>query len=324
MTTLAMMGTTTKLREAGYRRLRATTVLAANSKHISDLKNAKLEAAFRKLRLVNFDMERVPSRLVEELYSTINKKMAEKIADEFRFYATLGNISDLGGCVGICELCGKGDSLDDGSNEDKLRYVFKLTNTAGGKDLWVGSSCILQHGLHVDGAATEEEARKTLARVLAQHIHQWKIEAWRQANPDHPEIPIEWGKMRSYGRFPWYPAEFWQAAKEVPQHEGSAAFFKTFRNFRNASRFYHRKGFLSPVKDTHWREAQITMRKLERLCAWFREAHEVRNRAEVYADGMSKAMDHISEKLGEWEHEQAENAKRLRKAKVRKPSRQAA
>lgn len=271
MTTLHMMKhDVDDLRSAGYRRLRATTVLAAASKTIQQMQDGDLNEVLSKTREINFHIDRLEDEEVEVLFAYFDEELTQKIVDEFTFRRGLGNIRDLGGCVGVCDLCGKGDSRDDGANEDKIRYQFLLTNTAGGKDVWVGSTCIVQHGLHVDGARTAEEAEKILRQVMNAHKAQWKIDAWRAQHADHHEIPAQWEELRrTYVNN--FDDEMWAALGVKPETKAKLAkrVYHHVRGrgkqtFRTASKFYARKAHLTDSKTKIWME----VKQILRLTRW--------------------------------------------------------
>lgn len=253
------------LRSAGYRRLRATCVLAMNSKAINAQQNPELAKVFHRMQDVNYSMDRLEDQEIEVLYASFDDKVTSQVLEEFTFVPKLGHIRDLGGCVGTCDLCGKGDSRDDGANEDKIRYQFKLINTDGGTDVWVGSSCILQHGLHVEGARTAEEADKILRRTMQQHLRQWKIEQWRAENPDHMKIPEHWDQLRRSAVWT-YDHEEW-AALRLDRDVLNKAIYNHVRGrgkktFRTASKFYSRKGFLTEEKTEIWEDVKRLLKTL--------------------------------------------------------------
>lgn len=282
----------------GYRKVRATSVLAANSHHFLSQETGPLMKVFSKLEKNNYDMERLSARDLEHLYAELDEDTTAQICSEYRFYPDFGNIRDLGNCVGHCRLCGKGDSRDDGGNQDKLRYEFLLTNTAGGQSVWVGSSCILHHGLHVDGAANAEQARAILQKTLSEHIRIWKIEAWKDANPDHETIPELWEKVRREPYFRSYPDAFFQAYGISDAYAGIRRWRELFRPFRSASRFYERKGFLTESKTSTWRATQKLWREWDLMFSDFREAmnNHVDQRSPYYQRDYRAALDFISEK----------------------------
>ena len=314
---------------AGYRRIRATSVLGASSQHVQRMQDADLNKALARLRKVNFDMDRLSNRNVELLYAHFDKKMSKKITDEFQFHASLCNIQDHGTCSAFCDLCGKGDSLDGGENQDKLRYTFKLSNHAGGEDVWVGSSCILQHGLHVDGAATAEEAKEILRKSLQAHLTQWRIEAWQAEHPDHTDIPAQWEAFR-YWRPRTYQEAYWTALGfDVFQidRERHAA----WKRFRTASKFYARKAHLSintntkseTSKTQDWLEAKRLLKIADLVNPMIREAMDIRYRdsepaAIVFLEGKRKERD---EKIARLKAQRKAKRKPARARRTRKPSR---
>lgn len=278
MTTIAQMKIEEEnpdLRQAGYRRTRATAVLALASNHVARLQDDEFVEALKALRAENFDMDRLDDEAIEVIFAVMDNELSDAVIDEFTFVPKLGNIRDLGGCVGHCDLCGKGDSRDDGANLDKIRYEYRLTNTSGGQDVWVGSTCILQHGLHVEGARSAEEAEKILRQTMQQHLRQWKIEAWRSANPDHAMIPEHWDKLRRT----WvrtYHAREWSALG-LDVHKIQRRIYHHVRGrgkqtFRTASKFYARKGFLTEGKTELWREVKRMLLVLDWAMPLLRDA----------------------------------------------------
>lgn len=256
----------------GYRKTRATAVLAMHAQCVQQKQDEVLAGALAQLRSNNFDLQRLKRKHLEIIYASFDKKLTMQIVDEFEFVPTFGNIRDLGKAEGHCDLCGKGDSRDDGANEDKLRYQFLLTNHAGGQSIWVGSSCIVQHGLHVDGAANAEEAEQILKKSLAEHLKAWKIAQWRDDNPDHGAIPELWSAFSRIPYFRQYPDEFYAAYGAEQASVPHTKVKRLFRPMRSASKFYDRKGFLSPSKTEVWREAQKVRIEINKMLDLFRDA----------------------------------------------------
>jgi hypothetical protein len=257
----------------GYRKTRATAVLAAHSHTIAVKQDKALNAVLARLRAVNFDIARLKSREVEYVFAYFNAKITGQITAEFSFNAGYGAIRDLKSQGGHCDLCGKGDSRDDGGNEDKLRYQFLLHNTAGGQDIWVGSSCIWQHGLHVDGAANMEEAKEVLRKALQDHIRTWKVQDWQLANPDHETIPECWELFRRPPSFRSYPVEFYEAIGIANYGTDlSKAYYNLYKPLRTASKFYARKLHLTEDKTATWHAARDLAAKISEAFALFREA----------------------------------------------------
>lgn len=306
MTTLAKMklleADEPELREARYRRLRATCVLASSSNTIRKMQDTKLNKALATMRKQNFDMERVKPNLIEYIYATFDEKLTDKITDEFKFVPKWTNVKNHGSCVAFCDLCGKGDSLEHRENRDKLRYTFRLQNDAGGDDVWVGSTCIMQHGLHVDGARTAEEAERLLNKAFNQAKLQWEIEQWRADNQDHFEIPALWERFR-HTRFYTFRPEYY-AAFGISRKEMLTAWYRLMgkqrdgsrNHFRNAFKQYTSRGALTPGKHESWVEAKRLMGVLDVLFPIFRKAAEVdTNSWDRWSAPSAKALDFLDE-----------------------------
>lgn len=268
------------VKKLGYRVKRSTIVLALASHELKTQKFAPLIKSLEKVRDENFDFDRVPDKHLENVYGFLDNAITEKVLAEFRFIPRIGNVRDLGGCVGVCALCGKGDSKDEGGNEDHLRYEFKLTNQAGGEDVWTGSTCIVNHHLKVDGAANSEEAKAILTKALRQHIALWKQEAWRAEHGDHVDIPEQWSRFRflprqldPWGLFGRYDVEL--SVVGIKRDELKHAAHRLFRPFRSATRFYERKSFLSPSKTETWLEAKSVLRQVKLADSLIREAQGI-------------------------------------------------
>lgn len=257
----------------GYRKTRATAVLAAHSHTIAAKQDKALNAVLARLRVVNFDISRLKPREVEYVFAYFDAKITGQITSEFSFSPSYGSIRDLKSGGGHCDLCGKGDSRDDGENEDKLRYQFLLKNDKGGQDIWVGSSCIWQHGLHVDGAANMEEAKEVLRKSLQDHIRTWKVQDWQLANPDHATIPECWEAFRRPPTFRAYPDDFYiDYGMGASANELYKSYIRLYKPLRTASKFYDRKLFLTDDKTTVWRDAQKIHADHTAMLAVFREA----------------------------------------------------
>jgi len=281
MTTLAKMKLLEEgepeLREARYRRLRATTVLAASSNVIKQMQDRKLNKALATMRAQNFDMERVEPKLVEYIFATFDDKLTDEITTEFRFVPQWTNVKNHGECIAFCDLCGKGDSLEHRENLDKLRYTFRLQNDAGGEDVWVGSSCILHHGLHVDGARTAEEAERLLNKAFNQAKLQWEIEQWRADNPDHFEIAELWERFRTL-RIYTYHMQFWSALG-LDRSDALRRWYKLMgqardgnrNHFKAAVRQYTKRGALTAGKHEAWIQARRFMTVIDTIYPMFLE-----------------------------------------------------
>lgn len=253
-----------------YKVKRSTAVLALHSAAIRT--RSYLLPALEALRAQNYDYERLPDETLQALFAGLDEDFTKQVLAEFRFIAKLGAVRDHRACVAICNLCGKGDSRDDGANSDHLRYEFRLTNTEGGSEVWTGSTCIINHALKVDGAGNADEARRILEKSFREHMALWRIEQWQALNPDHKEIPLQWDRFRTTprdvgfaGRFENHGAElsllgfdFEQIRKDVHTH---------YRRFRAAVRKYQRDGHLGfgkglepSQKQSSWERAKELLR----------------------------------------------------------------
>lgn len=256
-------------KKLGYRVLRTTVVLAENSKAIEDVRDKKLARVIGKVHRVNFDFEQLTDRDLEVLYGYFDDEFMDLVKEEFTFRAYRGTIREVPG-EGICCLCGKGDSKDEGDNRDHLRYEFLLTNIGGGKDVWCGSTCIINYGLKVQGAETGEEAKKILEKTLREHKRQWEIEAWQAENGDHSDIPEQYTQfrrlpyeLRSYGGgLLNHFGELQLAGFDVGEIHNNVENRKLARDFRTAARFYQRKDFLSEKKTDTWSKVKVLLSQI--------------------------------------------------------------
>lgn len=230
-----------------YKVKRSTAVLALHSVTLSEY--GHLRPALEKLAAVNFDLERLDNETLQVLYVGLDDAFTAKVLAEFEFERGLGAVRDNRACVAVCNLCGKGDSRDDGANRDHLRYEFRLANKAGGTEVWTGSTCIINHAIKVQGAANADEARRILEKVFREHLARWRIEQWQGEHPDHVEIPRQFEQFRtlprdlsSYGRYSRHEGEAMLMGIDLSTLSRDA--MKAFKPFRAAVRKYQRDGHL--------------------------------------------------------------------------------
>lgn len=239
-----------------YKHVRTTIVLLMSSSVFREFP-LKEQRAFSELREANFDLSAVTNLTLEHAYAKLDDELMERVQREFEFVPALGNIQDHGGCYATCALCGKGDSKDEGDNQDRLRYDFRLTNLGGGQDLWVGSNCIVNFALKVRGAETSEEARAILERSLREHLAMWKKEQWRAEHMDHLEIPQQWEEMKTFMQRLKYYSDLGSRTSDLNAlgYTQSSLFYKTTerqRDMRIVTRFYRRSDYLTQVKQEMW------------------------------------------------------------------------
>ena len=252
----------------GYRVRRSTAVLALASAWVAANRDKDFVRALKKLAKANFDFPRLDDETTEILYASFDDELTKAVLDEYEFLPGRGAVRDLGGCIGFCAMCGKGDSLEHRENRDKIRYEFRLVSNQGGKVVWVGSTCIINHSLKVKGAESSAEAKAVLERSFREHVRQWRIEQWQKENPDHVSIPDSFRSFRTL------PSEFGWNGKYA-RYEGELillgvdplAFSKrvnaTFKPLRSAVRKYERDGHLGfgkgvekSQKEQAWIEAK--------------------------------------------------------------------
>lgn len=291
----------------GYRVLRTTVVLAEHSASIQDITDNQLRRVLDRVTAVNYDFGQLTDGQLELLYAYFDDGFMARVKAEFVFHPSQGSIRDNGSCVAICMLCGKGDSRDDGENRDHIRYEFYLQNEVGGKDVWCGETCIINHALKVDGAGTSAEARKLLEQSLRQHKKFWKEERWRAENADHPDIPEHYQAFRflpnrmSTARV-YYFGELQLAGYDVLGIAARAA--EVFKPLKAAARWYQRHDYLPPVKHEAWTEAKKLKVDIEAALQLIQEASNIRDPQERYDFFVDKNP----------EHQKGENDGKIRKA----------
>jgi len=254
----------------GYRVIRSTVVLAQHSVALKDVIDNDLSRVLKRVERVNFDFAQLEDGDLETLYGYFDDKFMEQVKSEFVFIPHRGAIRDNHDNVAICNLCGKGDSKDTDDNEDHIRYEFLLTNTVGGTDVWCGSTCIINYGLKVKGAKTSEEAKRLLEKSLREHKRAWLIEEWQAQNGDHAQIPNQFQEFRRvpytlrmhgvlYDNF----GELQLAGFDMDALRNGAE--DTWKEFRAASRFYQRNGFLTDKKMASWIEAKSILTQVSEM-----------------------------------------------------------
>lgn len=260
----------TKTRMAGhegpglhYKHVRTTVVLLMNSTVFREFTQRE-QNAFREIEKLNFDLSAAEGTDLEYIFAKLDDEIMRRVRGEYEFVPTLASIRNHGACIASCALCGKGDSKDDGSNRDKLQYDFRLQNTAGGEDLWVGSNCIINFGLKVRGAETSEEARSILERNLRECMSMWKKEAWRNDHPDHVEMAEHYSSLEALARDFRYYGRYGRMEHEIAllgqsQRTVYYRISNLLRPMRNALRFYKRADYLTEQKNEVWRQTKLLL-----------------------------------------------------------------
>lgn len=260
----------TKSGKPGYRVIRSTVVLSQHSVAITDIMDNELSRTIANVESVNFDFAQLEDGDLEVLYAHFDDKFMDRVKSEFMFIPHRGAIRDNGASNAICNLCGKGDSKDTDDNEDHIRYEFLLTNVSGGKDVWCGSTCIINYGLKVKGAETSAEAKKLLEKSLREHKRQWEVEEWQSENGDHANIPNQYKEfrkvpymMRLHGELFDNFGELQLAGFDMDNIRGGSE--ETWKAFRTASRFYQRSGFLTEKKMNAWESAKRILNQVSEM-----------------------------------------------------------
>jgi len=251
-----------------YRVLRSTIVLGLASSAYKAIASPKLAQAIEVVQNNNYDFERIGAGILETLYASFDDAFTARVRDEFEFRPGAGNVMVHASREGVCALCGKGDSKDTHDNEDKTRFEFLLTNTAGGSPVWCGSTCIINFGLKVQGAATADEALRILQTDMRRALRQFEINCWRAAHPDHKMIEDHYTTW--CGKGPRIRnlkhQHFAQCVLAGVAIDELARDFDEIRvAFRTASRFYAREGHLTGKKQPAWDRVKHALAQIERV-----------------------------------------------------------
>ena len=258
-----------------YRALRTTIVLALNSAEIASKQTPELEAALAAAQEVNFDFASMDTDHLEEIYAAFDDKFTKRVLKEYEFIPCEQSVTVHNKCEAICNLCGKGDSLETGDNRDKIRIEFRLSNHAGGNEVWCGSTCIKNHGLKVKGAATAAQASKILDRAMRSAVRLWDIQEWQAAHPDHTLIPDQYQQLRRLVNFANdavtnHFAECVLAGVDIDIVAGSLP--RVVNAFQVTSKFYTREGYLTELKHGAWSAAKEALGDLVSAQKLFAEA----------------------------------------------------
>lgn len=248
-----------------YRVLRSTVVLALSSHVINDILDKDLKKAIAQVQKKNYQFDQIDPVTLEVLYAAFDDDFTKKVRDEFIFYPGKGSVRVHASAIGVCELCGKGDSKETGDNRDHLRIEFQLKNIAGGKDTWCGSTCIVNFGLKVDGAATAEEAERLLGMSMRQAVRQFEIDAWRASNAGHEDIPGEYQELRNLvTTAEHYTRDYFgeMILLNLDPEQLGRVVRDILRQMRVSSRFYQREGYLTPKKQDGWVLARWALKQI--------------------------------------------------------------
>lgn len=275
----------------GYKIIRSTVVLAMHSAALREIQTPDLERTLKRVVEVNYDMARLTDEELESLYAYFDDAFTDKVKAEFEFGAGAGDVIVHSACEATCLLCGKGDSKDTGDNKDQIRFEFKLSNHAGGRDVWCGSTCIINFGLKVRGAQTAQEAKDLLGKAMRNALRLWKIRQWQAEHPDHEKIPALYEEMRrqyinAYTSF--VPLML------LGVYEEASTLARATHGLKLAVRHYQRYAYLPPAKEAAWDAAKRASWVLRHVVPIMREA-ENQPTPKARLDYLLLAADRIAE-----------------------------
>ncbi|HEY5550480.1 MAG TPA: hypothetical protein VIK52_01225 [Opitutaceae bacterium] len=245
----------------GYKVIRSTVVLAMHSNALAQVRTPDLDRVLGRVEEVNYDLARLEDLDLEVLYAAFDELFAERVKNEFEFLTDIGSVIVHDVRAGICILCGKGASKDTGDNKDHIRFEFKLTNIAGGRDVWCGSTCIINFGLKVRGAETAEQALELLQKSMRGALRQWVIRQWQAEHPDHAEMPEQYREAcRRYGALQMHRDRVPLTILGIADDIGNLR--STVHGLKLATRHYQRHAYLPPKKSAAWMKAKEASRAI--------------------------------------------------------------
>lgn len=190
----------------------------------------ELFKAIQEAKSAGWKLEDISKPSLELIYAEFDDELENAVKSEFIADPTY--LIDLGNAYGVCPLCG----------HVGCRWIFRLENTKGGKNIECGSECIITHGLHVKGAETAEHAKKLLEARIRKEIRKLQIKAW------HEEYEF------SEGMFKTLEDELWAVNKnyDLPYNIRSSAYYKAKYDLPKLRKFYDKNGWLGTEK--RWAE----------------------------------------------------------------------
>jgi len=204
--------------------------------------NQPLMDVLWKLPQVDWDISALPQQDVEILYAEFDDALEAKIKSEF--VADPGFLIDLGATMADsnCPLCG----------HPHIRWLFKIQNLNGGKDVTCGSTCIVTHGLSVKGAETAEHAREILERAISKQKRKLLIQGWHRRAEFTEDLPAK--LLQALNRIRYNDSDF--------QVRNSARY--KISSLYTLKKFYNRSGWLGTEKKwEEWRRLAKFARKFD-------------------------------------------------------------
>ncbi len=262
-----------------YRVLRSTVVLARQSVALKQVITPELQSALDLVKHKNYQFDQIDADTLELLFASFDEDFTNQVRDEYTFFPDSASVRVHARACAVCELCGKGDSKETGDNRDHLRFEFCLRNTQGGKDTWCGSTCIVNFGLKVDGAATAEEAERLLGQSMRSAIRQFNIEAWRASNPDHEHIQEQYQALRRSVKHAERFVRDCFGELELAGFDGTKVegMRGLVNRMRVAVNFYHREAHLTPKKQQAWTATKRALDGMAEIQTLLDDARDIRD-----------------------------------------------
>jgi hypothetical protein len=272
-----------------------------------------INSALDRIHDCGYDMTAVAREDLELVYATVDAELCAQVLSEFevdtstmrdygfpfwrvlRSGRTISKATTPNWFHGVhevdCRLCGHKHN----------RYEFLARNTAGGEDIWMGSTCIGKYGLVVDGEATAEAALKALNKAKSVSKQAQTKAAWQADNPGY-EATIEAlsGALSScvsyvgYSQFallPMYRGEFQNRRHNLA------------KSLRGALTYYRKHGYLTPKRTTDVLTNRAVLREARLITTLYRSivAGKDVSKCLVNADGSIEADPEIEARVAHWQ-----------------------
>lgn len=223
---------------------------------------------------VGWDLDKLDRKHVEMIYAYVDDTLAENAKAEFS--ANTKTIIDHRMDTAECKLCG----------HKHIRWEFQLENTAGGTDVWTGSTCIVEYGINVDGSATAEEALARLNEAINKAKRKAAMEDWQAAYPNHKaDMARVFAASTALFPHPMYGIHY----SLVEPH--FRARWKRMQQWGKAAvRYYDREGFLTEkrTRQVFGKVDGVLALHRQLMTEWDRAETEVIKRRKFWTDAESK------------------------------------
>lgn len=204
---------------------------------------SRLKPVLLKLKIRNWQFDALAKSELELIYGLVNEALCLQVLSEYE--VTTGSMRDYGfpwwrggsdpvwfdGVHEVdCRLCGHKHN----------RYEFLASNTAGGTDIWMGSTCIRKFGLTVDGESTAEAAWSKLSKAMNVSKKAQTRKQWQDDHPDHDAVMNKVAEASDLvdhhtGRSTWnnLPHGMWRRMKAYS------------KKMKGAVRYYYKNDYLT-------------------------------------------------------------------------------